>query len=424
MAKPYMLITPEPQLKLETQLGDYNFGHGLSIRPLDSKTRRRLLDIAKEKQCSDDCLRLLLESELIFCAQIPSRSTKADGSLLVSFIYRPIAEEILKRIFRCMLLFQWVPAPLFLYCWFHVSGTPDDMDLDTLKMLDAEWEYIDQFTNIDWRSGQNEAEDITPGMKALQRYWDKFSLLCQIDQLNDILIDTNIEKKCLQYAHEHVVGKIEELMKARFGPDTVISESENETNVKSGDNATDLPILPTASDEMQRAWHLVGLSRAYSNELNKLSQELNVHVLDKRLDRAFQFFTEAFRILQPHQFIAFCTCLESLFCTSTTEIAFQIASRIAWFLSRYEYEKRAELFAMAKRLYDLRSKIVHGVKYNYTEIDDSAGQLTAMLRIAFEKIIADDYTFRIFRDEHQKISSKRYLEDLNLGKPIDACGTD
>lgn len=168
MAKPYMLITPEPQLNLQSELADYNFVDGLSIRPLESNLRRRLLDIAKEKKCSDDCLRLLLESELIFCAQIPSRSTKADGSLLEAFIYRPIAEEILKRIFRCMLLFQWVPAPLFLYCWFHISGTPDDMGLDTPKMLDAEWEYIDQFTNIDWRSGQNEAEDITLGIKGLQ----------------------------------------------------------------------------------------------------------------------------------------------------------------------------------------------------------------------------------------------------------------
>lgn len=243
-------------------------------------------------------------------------------------------------------------------------------------------------------------------------------------QLNDIFIDKNVEKQCLRYAHEHVVGKIEELMKARFGPDTVISDKEDDTNAKSRDNATDLPILPTPSDEKQMAWHLVGLSRAYSNELNKLSQELDVRVLDKRLDRAFQFFTDAFRMLQPHQFIAFCTCLESLFCTNTTEIAFQLASRIAWFIGSDEYKKRAAIFAMAKRLYGLRSKIVHGVKYNSTQINDSVDQLKVLIRMAFDKIITDDDIFRVFRDEHQKVSSKKYLEGLNLGKPIDGCGTD
>lgn len=372
MSKPYMLITPEPQLKLETQLGDYNLGHGLSIRPLEPKLRRRLLDIAKEKQCSEDCL----------------------------------------------LLFGWAPAPLFSYCWFLVAGTPDDMDLDICEMLDPKWEYLDQFTNIDWRSGQNEAVDISEEMKDLQRHWDKLSLLCQVNELNDIFIDRNVEEECRRYANEYVVGKIEELMKAKHGPDAVIPDKAGSTNVKTGDNVTGLPILPTASDEKQRAWLLVGLSRAYRNELERLSHELNVRVLDKRLDRAFQFFTDAFGMTQPHRFIAFATCLESLFCTDSIEIAFQLASRIAWFIGSDDYDKRAAIFAMAKRLYGLRSKIVHGVKYNSTQIDDSADQLEVLVRMAFAKIIIDDDMFRKFRDEDQK-ACKKYLEELNLGKPVD-----
>ena len=170
------------------------------------------------------------------------------------------------------------------------------------------------------------------------------------------------------------------------------------------------------------AWLMVGLRRAYSNEMNKFSQEIDVRVLEKRFDRAFQFFTDAFRIPQPHRFISFVTCLESLFCTSSNEIAFQLASRIAWFIGSDEYKKRATIFAMAKRLYRLRSKIVHGVKYKSTKINDSTLQLKVLLRMAFEKIITDDDIFRIFRDEHQKVSSKRYLEELNLGKPFDAWG--
>ena len=99
MPETYTIITPLPQLKLRTELSDYNLGDGLSIRPLEPQLRRSLLNMAKEQNSSDDCLLLLIESELVFCAQIPARGTKADGSIVVALTYGLIAEEILKRKF-------------------------------------------------------------------------------------------------------------------------------------------------------------------------------------------------------------------------------------------------------------------------------------------------------------------------------------
>ena len=418
MTESFMLIAPEPQLKMATVLDNYNLGTNLSIRPIDQKLRRNLLNIVKEKKCSDDCLQLLLESDVLFCAQIPPRSTKADGSLLIASIYRQIAQDILKRMFRSLRIFQWVPEPLFDYCWFLISGTPDNMNFDTLKMLDSEWEYKDQFTNLDWRIGQNEAEDISLGIKYLQKYWDKLTLLFQLDELNNIFTDRNVEKNCLQYAQEYVIGKIEELMKAKYGQDTVVSREPIVSEGKDGVNAKnnnieDLQILPTGSDEQQKTWHWIGLRKAYSNKLTDLSLELDERVLDKRLDRTLQFFNSAFALTQPHRFIAFTTCLESLFCTNNTEIAFQLASRIAWFISSDQYEVRSIFFNTAKKLYSLRSKIVHGIKYKSDELENATSELLGLIWIAFEKIIADDNLFKIFRDENE---CKIFLEALNLGK--------
>lgn len=423
MPEPYTLIAPMPQLKLEIELSDYNLVDGLSIRPLKPHLRRRLLDITKQRKCSDDCLLLLSESELIFCAQIPTRNSKADGSTFFATVYSSIAEEILKRIFRCFLLFEWVPAPLFHYCWFLVAGTPDEMDSDTLKILDADWQHVDQFTNIDWRFGEDKPEDISLGMKGLQRYWDKLSLLCQVDQLKDVFTNEKIEKECLEYAHQYVIGKVEELMKAKYGPDTVVDrepvvfDTEVDTNAEKRSNGNDLPIFPTTSSEMQRKWMFVGLGMAYANAVGKLSQEPNTRIFDRKLDRAFQLYIDAFRMHQPHQFITFATCLETLFCTGSSEIAFQLASRIGWFLHPDDYSKRAKIFAKAKSLYSLRSKIVHGVRFDVNKVRSSGRQMIFLARMAFDKIIRDDAIFHIFRHKDQAVC-KEYLEGLNLGKHI------
>jgi hypothetical protein len=413
MSEVYTILTPLPQIKLRDDLPDHNLGDDLSIRPLKPQLRRCLLNIAKEQKCSDDCLLLLSESELVFCAQIPTRKTKADSSTLVAAVYSTIAEEILKRIFRCLLLFEWVPEPLLIHCWFYAAGVADDINTSTLKMIDPKWEYIDLLTNIDWRSGNVEPEDITLELTLLLKYWDKLSEFCQIDLLKSIFTDKKKEKGIFTSANQYVKQKVEELMKAKYGPDASIVDNESNANAEKKSNGNDLP-KTKISNTMWSNWFFPAFSRAYSNEVDKLSQELNKRVFNKRFDRAFQFFTDAFRVTEPHRFISFVTCLESLFCTSRAEITFQIASRVAWFLSPGDCEERSRIFTKVKSLYGVRSEIVHGIKYNPDKIEKSEVELITLLRRAFRRVLSDDSIYSIFRGKEQEVCNK-YLEELSLG---------
>jgi len=51
--------------------------------------------------------------------------------------------------------------------------------------------------------------------------------------------------------------------------------------------------------------------------------------------------------------------MESLFATSSAELAHQLAERMAIFLSR-ESDERERIYRQVKRAYAVRSKVVHG----------------------------------------------------------------
>ena len=288
------------------------------------------------------------------------------------------------------------------------------MNINTLKILGPNWECFDQLTNIDWQSGDVKLVDITLGFVGLQEYWNKLSIICQIDQLKAIFTDKKKEKGIFASANEHVKQKVEELMKAKYGQDVSIEDSESDVNAKRKINSNDLPTTKI-SKRMWSRWFFPALSRVYQNEMDKLSQELQKRVLGKKFDRAFQFFTDAFRVGEPHRFVGFATCLESLFCTSRNEITFQLASRIAWFLNPDDYKERSKIFNNVKSLYGLRSEIVHGTKYSLDKIEKSEMELITLLRRTFQKVLSDDCIYNIFRHNDRKVCGK-YLEELNLGK--------
>lgn len=415
MSETYTIFTPLPQLKMRTELPDNNLGYGLSIRPLEPELRNKLREIAREKNCSDDCLQLLLESELVFFAHLPTIDTKVKEAAIIGLFYSWIADEILKRVFRCLLLFQWVPAPLLIYCWFHATGSADNIKMEILKIFNPQWECIDRFTNIDWRSGEVEPTDITLGFMFLKKYWNNISELCQIELLMNIITDKKKKEGIFASANKYVGQKVEEFLQAKYGPDTFIVNEESSATFKKKSKDDDLPILPAPSASMQGRFFIHGLSAAYFKEIDKLSQELDQRVFNKRFDRAFQFFTEAFRLTEPHRFVALAICLESLFCTSRAEITFQLASRIARFLYPADYKKRMGTFTKVKELYDFRSRIVHGTNYSLSKIDKNENELISLSRKAFCKILEYDNNYKIFRHKDQD-KCKKYLEGLSLGQ--------
>lgn len=412
MSEVYTILAPLPQLKLRDDLPAYNVGDDLSIRPLEPQLRGHLLNIAKEQKCTDDFLLLLTESDAVFHARIPARNTETDNSLIAACIYTMIAEEILKRIFRCLLLFQWVPASFLRHGWFWAAGSTDDINNSSLKTINPNWQYIDLFTNIDWRSGNVESIDISLGLIGLQNYWNKLSEVCQIDELKTIYTDEKKERGVFASANECVKQEVEKLMKAMYGPDAYIVDDSN-ANAEKKSNGNNLP-KTTVSTKMWSRWFSQALEQAYSHEVDKLSQELHKRVMEKRFDRAFQLFSGAFRVAEPYSFIGFATSLESLFCTSRNEITFQLASRVAWFLSPADYNERSKIFRKVKSLYGLRSEIVHGTEYSPSKIESSEGELIDFMREAFQKILSDERIYNIFRHKEQSVCNA-YLDGLNLG---------
>lgn len=80
----------------------------------------------------------------------------------------------------------------------------------------------------------------------------------------------------------------------------------------------------------------------------------------ERLHKA-EYFTVAARANSavPMKIVLYCTALECLFSTATTEVSHRIGERVAVLLGTSSEEKK-DLFKFIKKAYDYRSTIVHG----------------------------------------------------------------
>ena len=78
------------------------------------------------------------------------------------------------------------------------------------------------------------------------------------------------------------------------------------------------------------------------------------------LVRAIEFASIAFQTRQNQsRVVNNSVFLEALFSGRNTEIAYQIAASVSWYLEEDE-EDRLSLFKQVKDIYNIRSKIVHG----------------------------------------------------------------
>lgn len=414
-----ILLTPLPQFKLgEAGMKLFNLPESkygkldseLSIEPLMPVLRRQLLNLTKEMEGNDDLLQLICESDLIFTAKMPYRGREQKITDIHALFYSVIASEILRRIHRCWLLFDWVPEPIFNPPWFFGFGPSDCGGMRNLKSLQREWVYIDQWTNIDWRSGDDQRIDIGLALLMIQEYWPNLCILHQIGQLNSIYTNPNKERGIIAAAKEYSTRKREEIFKDKHGLCADSSkDSLQDAKAATGD-AIPLPISPK--------WLIKGLQHAIDTEVSKLSQDLHNMPSGKRLVRAMQFFQESFRITEPYRFVSFVTSLESIFCTSKKDVTFQVASRLSGLLANdpADEKNRLDITTEANKLYDLRSNIVHGKKYSVEKIDDCEHKLIELARQAFRKVLKEERLFGIFQSKDEKACDE-YLESLSRGAP-------
>ena len=112
------------------------------------------------------------------------------------------------------------------------------------------------------------------------------------------------------------------------------------------------------------------------------------------------------------KYILVITALEALFSVSVSEISFRLSNTIAWFLypKPNNYRLRKKMFEKVKRLYNFRSRLVHG---DYQEIPlDAYDEALNLFSIIIEKILEEHNLYKVFLNKRRH---KEFIGDLAVG---------
>lgn len=110
----------------------------------------------------------------------------------------------------------------------------------------------------------------------------------------------------------------------------------------------------------------------------------------------------------------YCSALETLFSTDSSELSHKLSERIAFFL--FPEFKKIETFKTMKKAYLVRSKLTHGASLEQKQIDllgDLSESIDNMLRFILNKIMRDENLVLIFDSDNTKVDA--YFEELILG---------
>jgi len=158
--------------------------------------------------------------------------------------------------------------------------------------------------------------------------------------------------------------------------------------------------------------------KSINNPLNLLEiNKTNIRQDADRLNLA-QLFIQAARQYSDlgMRISQYCSALECIFSTDTSELSHKLAERIAFFLAKNK-EERYQIFNDIKSLYSIRSQIVHGSPINKKKIlksSESSKELDKILRRVFNKIINDSKLSTLFMESNNK-ELETFFKTLVLG---------
>lgn len=142
-----------------------------------------------------------------------------------------------------------------------------------------------------------------------------------------------------------------------------------------------------------------------------------------RSGRAMQFVVAARRAQDLAIKIAnYCSALETLFTTESTELAHKLSERVAFFLGERGHNRR-EVFATIKSAYNVRSKLVHGDTLKQNQIEDLPALSTkcdVTLRTILREIFRSEELKKSFDSHNDAVED--YFTRLILG-PLTASGS-
>jgi len=169
-------------------------------------------------------------------------------------------------------------------------------------------------------------------------------------------------------------------------------------------------------DELAKWSQTNDLVEGYLWEAKSSSMRFMMEKGYARSGRAMQFVVAA-RLAQDLAFkIAnYCSALETLFTTESTELAHKLAERVAFFLGERGHNRRA-VFATIKNAYNVRSKLVHGDTLKQTQIERLPALSTECdvnLRTILREIFNSEELKKIFDAHNDAI--EEYFTRLILG---------
>ncbi|MFH1730434.1 MAG: hypothetical protein ABIF82_02145 [Planctomycetota bacterium] len=433
--EPMVLLTPIPQIWLPQDSPRYLFGQLLAIGPITTELRRALLDISKEWNCSGDTLHLLLEADAIAVVAVPSGEDQLPSGLLTGAIFRPVADGIMRRFLDCARLYASVPSSFRQYIWFACPGTLESLDLGTLRPLNPPQdllpdevlfealtpeklnshlhsECLAEITADEFRSVAGNAGALARlvGGRIVRRlfgemgrHWQKLSQVCQLDLLINTYSDPKKRNAYTKAGNLHTEKRAKEHVRLLH----------EDAGLPPGGGPVSIP------EELSTRWFFEGFCQAWWQDIELLDEGLYEErsKSQPRFARAFQIFADSFALQNPHRFVALITCLEALLTTSNSELGYQLASRVSWLLYGEDGNHRVETFDDVKRLYGLRSKIVHGGPYDLEKLPDSTDDLLDIVRGVLLRVLTDPKLESPFFCAGKAASDgfKEYLKQLSLG---------
>jgi hypothetical protein len=151
-----------------------------------------------------------------------------------------------------------------------------------------------------------------------------------------------------------------------------------------------------------------------SEELRNLKNFLQKG--NSRLARVFHFLEVARFEGNPVFKIAhYCTCFETLFSTSSTELSHKLSERIASFID-CPIEKKFDVYQEIKSAYNVRSKVVHGDNLSNNQVDSLSlisENCDKYLRTILRKVLDSDDLKRVFEFKNDALED--YFVKLALG---------
>jgi hypothetical protein len=135
-----------------------------------------------------------------------------------------------------------------------------------------------------------------------------------------------------------------------------------------------------------------------------------------RVARAFNFVRQSRMNNDLGLKIAnFCTAFEALFSTSSSELTYKLATRLAYFIGS-DPENRKQIFKLMRDAYSIRSSVVHGdeiSKSKFNLIQEIVIKCDEMLRLIISNAYLQKELFDLFNSKNEAI--EEYFNDLVLG---------